>query len=96
MCDWKDGDLDAIVGGWNATWFVQRTYGHWILENQGTPEAPNFVFVTFLTTTLFETSISNVSGWMYPDLADLNGDGLADLLRKSMLTLSSDKRSHLS
>ena len=83
MCDWKDGDLDAIVGGWNSSWFSAHQYGHWILENQGTPEAPNFVFVTNLTSWLHETRISNYSSWMYPDLADLNGDGRADLLRKS-------------
>jgi len=68
-----DGDYDLFVGGEGD---LGNAYGDvWFYENIGTPEHPSFQLVTKNYLTF---DISN--GSTIPQLIDINGDGLLDLM----------------
>lgn len=61
-----DGDLDAVVGASSGSLFV--------FENVGTPIAPSFVGAENVL------GLTALLGFSAPALADVDGDGLVDLL----------------
>jgi len=63
----NDGDQDILVG--------RDSHGFFYYRNTGTPSQSNWQ----TNTTMFE-GLGNETNWNSPDLVDLNGDGLKDLV----------------
>ncbi|HRY83506.1 MAG TPA: T9SS type A sorting domain-containing protein [Candidatus Cloacimonadota bacterium] len=68
FCDFdSDGDQDILCG--------RDSHGFIYYQNQGSPQAPNWV----ANSAYFE-GLGSGTYWNSPDLADLNNDGLFDLI----------------
>ena len=71
-----DGDLDLLIGNSAGDFLYFR--------NDGTTQAPTFS----LTGTNPFGLLHDIDGYLSPVLADLNGDGLVDLINKSTVYIN--------
>ncbi len=71
-----DGDLDLLIGNSAGDFLYFR--------NDGTTQAPTFS----LTCTNPFGLLHDIDGYLSPVLADLNGDGLVDLINKSTVYIN--------
>jgi len=73
-----DGDLDLLIG--NARGRI------WAYRNDGTPQSPNFVWITrtWGEVNVVDSSLSSFYGNAKPQVADFNFDGSPDLLVGSL------------
>ena len=81
----RDGARDMIVSP-NADGGAVNTHSIWYYRNIGTEQAPQF---EFQQDDLFQDEMIEVGEGAFPKFADLNGDGLTDLLIGNFGTMNS-------